>query len=97
MKQTWTIVIYDNMDENIECHRLIGTIDQIKEALIEVVNGDIIVDRENWEYGTESVNDIKEDAEGQLYAYGSYKNHIRSYYAMPEEEAIDIDNRKHFD
>lgn len=80
----WIIGVCNTDADGVQIMRFSGTEDQVKELLVKLVLENQENDTENWEYGTESVEDVKDESCGlghEFYAYGCYSNYHIDYTA----------------
>lgn len=63
-------------------YRFIGTEEEVKEKLLDMVQEDREKDEVNWEYGTESVDDVQDGGCLEFYACGCYSDYHIDYSAV---------------
>lgn len=83
-KYNWIIASCNTDADGIDIYRFHGTIHETKEKILSMIKDDIKNDVENYEYGSESVEDIKFVDSGlnhELYGYGCYSNYHIDYTA----------------
>ena len=80
----WIIGICNTGADGVVIYRFRGSIDEMKEKLLSLINKDRNEDSENWDYGCESIDDIRAEDNGlgyELYGYGCYYDYHIDYTA----------------
>lgn len=80
----WIIGVCNTDADGVTLYRFRGTIEETKEKLVSLVSGDRENDEENWDYGTEDVDEVQVNDNGlgyDLYAYGCYSDYHIDYSA----------------
>lgn len=89
----WIIAICNTDADGIRILRFSGTEEHVKELLVKLVSEDRESDTENWEHGTESVEDVKDKSGGlgyEFYAYACYSNYHIDYTAKEFAHVAEI-------
>lgn len=84
MKYDWIIGICNTESDGVKIYRFCGSMDEVKEKILSLVNEDRNNDEEKWDYGCESTDDIIAEDNGQgyvLYGYGCYTDYHIEYTA----------------
>lgn len=63
-------------------YRFIGTKEEVKRKLLDMIQEDREEDKVNWEYGTETVDDVQDRGCLEFYAYGCYSDYHIDYSAV---------------
>lgn len=87
-KQNYLIGICNTDADGVVQYRVIGTKRQVQRHLVALVKEDRRNDTDGYNYGTEELNDVTEDAEGCMQAYAAYSNYHIDYTATPEKDPI---------
>lgn len=80
----WIIGICNSEKDGVELLRYRGNKEEMKEKLVSLIHADRLMDKELWEYGCESSDDIQVEDNGlgyELYGYGNYINYHIDYTA----------------
>lgn len=80
----WVIGICNFATDGVTIYRFYGTKSDVKQKLLSLVLEDKENDEENWKYGTESTEDVRDEYNGlgyEWYAYGNYYNYHIVYTA----------------
>lgn len=80
----WVIGICNSAADGVTIYRFYGTKYDVKQKLLFLVLKDKKNDEENWEYGTESIEDVRDEDNGLGYewcAYGNYSDYHIDYTA----------------
>lgn len=91
-KQDWILGIGGSVMDGVALSIIHGTKEQVKEHLLNCVLGEkALADNEgDWDFGTESIEEIQERDDGSLYAYGCYYDFHTDYEATPMEKIMRI-------
>ena len=88
----WIIGVSGSSMDDVVTKIVVGTTDMVKNYLLcEVNNTRADGEPEEWDGGTESVNDIMIHEDGKMYAYGMYRSAHFDYTATPIRVAEHID------
>lgn len=89
MRQIYVIGIANSESDGVRIQRAYGTENEIKNYLMSLINGDRYEDEENFDNGTESIDDLETDKEyldrGAISGYSTYGDYHIDYVAIPEE------------
>lgn len=85
-KQNWIIGMSGTEWDTVETYRVCGTKDEVKEHLVKLTQKH--TSSEDYEYGTEAVDEVQEESNGVLYAYVCFTNSHNDYTATPEMDVI---------
>lgn len=80
----WIIGICCSEADGVGIFRFRGSIDEMKEKLLSLINNDRNNDNENWDFGCENKDDIRAEDNGlgyELYGYGCYYDYHIDYTA----------------
>lgn len=83
-KYNWIIATCITDADGINIYRFHGTIHETKEKILSMIKEDVENDAENYEHGSESVEDIKSVDSGlnhELYGYSCFSNYHIDYTA----------------
>ena len=83
-KKVYIIGIGGSNIDRVIIGRVIGTENQVKEYLLQLVKEDKENDEDNYEHGTETIDDIEIMQLGEMNAYGCYYDCHIDYTACPE-------------
>lgn len=83
MENEWIIAVGGTEVDGVDMVRFTGTKAEAKKAVLRMVRKDIINDREIYDFGTGSVDDIEERGDGSLYAYSVFCSYHLDYVAVP--------------
>lgn len=89
-KYTWLVGTCGTESDGVDLERVYGTKEQVKRYLVSCVLEDKDGSCDNWEYGTETVDQVEERHNGNLYAYGAYSGSHIDYEATREKPAISL-------
>lgn len=79
--EEWIIAISNSIVNGIRFMRVSGTVDQIKQILIDLVYNDVTEDEKEFYSGTYDISKIEEEIHnGELYALNAYNTF--SYYQI---------------
>ena len=81
----WIVGIGGSETDNVLVYKATGSKAEIKRLLLKLVSDDRKEDEDIWDTGTEKISEIKERADGSLYAYGCYSDYHTDYTATPVE------------
>ena len=83
MKEQWIVGICNTNGDGVDLIGFYGTEDEMKTALVDMVQFDREVDEEDdYEYGTESVEEVEVRYNGtELYAYSCHYDYHIDYSA----------------
>ena len=90
MNNTWIIVEFDSQSEIIDSWRVEGDKEQVKKFLIEIMNDYRTMDYSNYDFGSETVDEISEDSDGKLFAHVTFENYHMNFFAIPDKKLIDL-------
>ena len=82
--QDWIIGVCSSGEDGVVLYRFRGTTDEVKEKLYSLVKEDRENDPENWDFGCESSDDIRDESGGlghEFYGFGSYSDYHIDYTA----------------
>lgn len=80
----WIIGICSSGTDGVKLLRFVGTKEEIKTKLMQLILEDKANDEENWDFGCESANDIRDEYNGlgyEFYGYGCYHDYHIDYTA----------------
>jgi len=60
MKELWIIGIANSESERVVIQQVLGTVGEVKNHLVKLIKEDKKNDEENYDFGTDDVNDIEE-------------------------------------
>ena len=92
-KYNWIIGISNSETNGVKLFKFFGSIDEVKEKLISMVIEDRKEDEGNWEYGSETIEDIEDKSYNsgyEFYGYGSYNSYHIDYTAKEISNVINI-------
>lgn len=88
MLKEWIIAIGNNEADGVRMLRMIGDVDQVKRALVELALEDKNNDEESFNYGTDDVSDVAETVDvktnevTELNAYNVFSYYHIDYTAQ---------------
>ena len=85
-KAIWIVCACNTNEDGVTIARVFGTMEQIKKYMLSWVQIDKENDEECYEYGAETVEDIKVSPDFELYAYSTFSHYHADYTAKPYEE-----------
>lgn len=88
-KRVWVIGIANSEADGVRINNFYGTTDEVKKLLIRLVNTDKENDEENFEYGTETTDEIGDEL-NELNAYATYSDYHIDYTAIPWDKVIPL-------
>lgn len=91
-KLDWIVAICNSASDGIDILKFRGSKQEMKEKLLSLINEEKEDDIELWEWGTESVDEIR-DYGVELYGYGCYTDHHTDYTARELKHIQAILNR----
>lgn len=71
MKELWIIGIANSESERVVIQQVLGTVGEVKNHLVKLIKEDKRNDEENYDFGTDDVDDIEE-----YYVDNNYLNKI---------------------
>lgn len=78
----WIIGICSSGADGVRFLQFTGTENHVKEKLLALVNEDRGNDEDNWDFGCETENDIREEEKSvEYYGYGCYYDYHIDYTA----------------
>lgn len=80
----WIIGICSSGSDGVKLLSFVGTKEEIKTKLMQLILEDKVNDEENWDFGCESANDIRDECNGlgyEFYGYGCYHDYHIDYTA----------------
>ena len=83
-KYDWIIGICNTNTDGVRIFKFHGSKEDVKKQLLSLIMEDRGNDRENWDYGCESEEDIRATDNGsgfELYGYGNYIDYHIDYTA----------------
>ena len=92
-KRDWIVAICNSASDGIDILKFRGSKQEMKEKLLSLIKED--KDNEDfniWEYGTESIDEIR-DYDVELYGYGCYCDYHTDYTAREFNDIPTILNR----
>lgn len=60
MKELWIIGIANSESERVVIQQVLGTVDEVKNHLVNLIKEDRKNDEENYDFGSDDVDDIEE-------------------------------------
>lgn len=81
-RKTWFIATGGSACDDVYLEKVVGTEEQVKEYLFGLVCRDKEGDIENWDFGTETVDEIQKKPNGHLYAFGCFSDYHIDYVAI---------------
>ena len=78
----WIIGIGGSDLDGVDVLRVYGTKPQVKKYLLELAKDERC--SEDYDFGTETINEILERDNGSLYAFNCFYDHHTDYEATPE-------------
>ena len=60
MKELWIIGIANSESERVVIQQVLGTVGEVKNHLVKLIKEDKKNDEENYDFGTDDVDDIEE-------------------------------------
>lgn len=84
-KHNWIIATCNTDCEGVDIYRFSGTIYETKEKILSMITEDIKEDEENYEHGSEKVEDIKAIIDGiwfEMNGYASFSDYHIEYTAI---------------
>ena len=88
MGKEWILAIGNTEADGVEMLYMVGEVDQIKQALVELVLEDKSNDEENFDYGTDNISDVVEAVDvktsevTELNAYNVFSDYHIDYTAQ---------------
>ena len=92
-KYNWIIGISNSEKDGVKLFKFFGSIEEVKEKLVSLVIEDRKEDEGNWEYGSETIEDIEDKTYKhgyEFYGYGSYNSYHIDYTAKEISNVINI-------
>ena len=87
VRRKWIIGVGGSLMDDVRVFTFTGTKKQAKQKLLDMVNEDRREEEacngEEWWSGTESVDEVDEQADDHLYAYACWDNYHIDYSATP--------------
>ena len=80
-KTDWIIAIANSDSDGVTIRLFFGTEDEVRSLLVSLVEEDKENDEEEYEYGTESVDEVASDRSGRFDAYATYSDYHIDYSA----------------
>ena len=93
----WIIGISNPEVDGVRLYNYEGTVEQIKNRLISFIKEDRKNDKENWEFGSETVAEISDESNGEktcFYGYGSYSYYNIDYTAERLSNIEELNDEK---
>ena len=81
MKSEWIVAIGNSAISGVIILKFYGTENEVEDLLLRFINEDKERDRENFDMGTETVDDIDNNGNGELNAYATYSDYHIEYTA----------------
>ena len=88
----WIIGICSSGADGVKIYMFRGTKEEVKEKLLTLITEDKNNDEDNWDFGCESIDDIRDEYNGlgyEFYGYGCYHDYHIDYTA---KEFSHVDN-----
>ena len=87
----WIIGICSSGAEGVGIFRFRGTKEEVKEKLLTLITEDKNSDKDNWDFGCESIDDIQNEYNGlEYYGYGCYHDYYIDYTARKLSNVYNI-------
>lgn len=79
----WIIGIGGTNLDGVILYKFNGTVQEVKQKLLDMVKEDKASDIENWDFGTEILSEVLDQTgvENEFYAYGCYYDYHIDYTA----------------
>lgn len=77
----WIIAVANSDCDGVTIRRFFGTEDDVKSLLVSLVEEDKENDKEGYDYGTESVDEVETDKIGRFDAFATYCGYHIDYSA----------------
>lgn len=99
MKELWIIGIANSEGDGIDFQKVLGTVDEVKNHLVSMIKADKANDEENYDYGSDDIDDITEyyinnDDSNKIYlleGYATYSVYHIDYTAILASEITEIE------
>jgi hypothetical protein len=86
--RTYIIGIANSEADGVRLYRVKGTETQVKKHLLQLVKDDKANDKDNYDYGTDTIKSIEVQSDGSLDAYAVYGDYHIDYTAVREKEPL---------
>ena len=83
-KKSWTIGIGGSYADGVEIQRVVGTEEQIKEYLFNLIQEER-EEFDRYESGTEDISELEVRSYGSIYGYNCFSNYHTDYEATPDD------------
>ena len=92
-KYDWIVGVGGTDVDGVKMHRFHGTVHQVKQHLVNLVDIDRTNNQDYFEYGTEKIKEVETRTHNEsLYAYGCYSDYHIDYEATRLDKLIERKN-----
>lgn len=77
----WIIAICSTEASGVKLLKFTGTLSDIKSKLLDLINSDKENDIDNWDCGSETLEDLECENDTELYGYNQYTEYHIEYTA----------------
>ncbi len=93
LKTRWLIGICNSDADGVVVYAVLGTKNEVKKHLVNLVKEDKREDSERFDSGTTALKDVYEESNGTLSAYATYYDYHIDYVATPDDLTYDLDEK----
>lgn len=83
MDEVWIIGCGGTNADGVGLTKVVGNKNDIKKILLSLVNEARQDDEENWDWGTESLDEVEERPTGSLFAFACFNDYHIDWEAWP--------------
>ena len=94
-KYQWIIGICCSENDGVKLYKYTGTVKKMKKRLLRLIKEDKKNDKENWDFGSETVAELSDESNGEetcFCGYGSYSYYHIDYMAERVSNIEELSN-----